>query len=716
MYLQINRNINISIIKTKVMRNPAPNYIWKKAPFLRLLIPVILGIAGEFYLKLPLYGIIVSAIITIIFFITFSVLPEAVRFRFKAIQGLLIAVALLLFGSFLAWQKDIRNHSNWYGNFIEQKDFIVATIDEPLQEKAKSYKVIATADLIISKGKEEKTAGKFLIYFKKDSASENLKYGDQVIVNKLLSPIRNSGNPAGFDYKQYCAFRQIYHQAYLKENEWVLLAPKNRNIFRAFIFSTREKVVSILQKYLGENDESAIAKALLIGYKVDLDKDLVQAYSNAGVVHIIAISGLHIGIIYAILLWVFSALPLTKKSRPLRLFLIIICLWGFAFLTGAAPSVIRAAIMFSFIIAGNALNKKSSVYNSLAASAFFILCVNPYELWNVGFQLSYLAVLGIVIAQKSVCNWFYFKNKWLQKLWQLAAVSLSAQLFTFPLCLYYFHQLPLLFLLANLLAIPLASLILCGCLILIIISPITFVAFYFAKLLYATIWFLNHCVLFFDSIPFSLWKNVSVSVIDTFLLYLIVLAFIYSFLKKNKAAFKFALAVSCLFFSFKTVKKWDLNHQKKIIVYNIPMHKAVEFIDGKNFYFTGDSVVVQDKLLTKYNVTPAHTAFELQENSRSLNELCIKNNFFQFYNKRIIMIDSAIIYYAATNKIKASYIIISKNPRIKIADIAQNFECNNFIFDASNPPWKIEQWKKECEELHLHFYSVPERGAFVINL
>jgi len=698
------------------MGNLPHNYIWKKTPFLRLLIPMVLGIVLQFYLNFSFSSIVLSDITFVSLFITFSFLPEAIRFKYKFIQGVLIAGFLLFFGSFLTWQKDIRNHAGWYGNYIQEKNYIVATISEPLQEKAKSYKATVNAGMVISNGKEEKANGNFLIYFQKDSASENLKYGDRIIVNKLLSPIRNSGNPAAFDYKQYCAFRQIYHQVYLKENEWVLLPQKNRNIFTAFIFFTREKVVSILQKYLGENDESAIAKALLIGYKVDLDKDLVQAYSNAGVVHIIAISGLHIGIIYTILLWFFSVLPLTKKSKSLRLILIIICLWGFALLTGAAPSVIRAAIMFSFIIAGRLFNKKSSVYNSLAASAFFILCFNPYELWNVGFQLSYLAVLGIVIAQKSIANWFHFKNKLLRSAWELSAVSLSAQLFTLPLCLHYFHQLPLLFLLSNLVAIPLATLILCGCLILLFVSPVPVVTIYFSKIVYSVIWFLNHSVLYFDSIPFSLWKNVSVSVADTVLLYVILLAFIFSFLKKNKPTFKFALAFSLLFISFKAFKKWDLNHQKKIVVYNIPMHKAVEFFEGNNYYFSGDNEVVNDKLLNKYNLTPVHTAFEINKNPDSLNGLFIKGNFFQFYNKRIVMIDSAINYSPVENKLQAGYIIISKNPRIKIADLTRNFDCNNFIFDASNPSWKIEQWKKECEELHLHSYSVPEQGAFVINL
>ncbi len=187
------------------------------------------------------------------------------------------------------------------------------------RQKAKSFKAIASADALIVNEVSKKTEGKFLIYFSKDSISKNLKYGDRIIVNKVLSPILNSGNPASFDYTQYCAFHQLYQQVYLKENEWILLPGKNENALKSFLFSIREKVVNLLEKYLGNTDESSIAKALLIGYKVDLDKDLVQAYSDAGVVHIIAISGLHIGIIYAILLWLIFNASFHKKIQAFTL-------------------------------------------------------------------------------------------------------------------------------------------------------------------------------------------------------------------------------------------------------------------------------------------------------------------------------------------------------------------------------------------------------------
>jgi len=296
------------------------------------------------------------------------------------------------------------------------------------------------------------------------------------------------------------------------------------------------------------------------------------------------------------------------------------------------------------------------------------------------------------------------------------AVSLAAQLFTLPLCLYYFHQLPLLFLLANLIAIPLSTLILFGCLFLIAVSPLHFLAFYMAKIVFVLLWLLNQSVIFFDAIPYSLWQGVSVSKIETVLLYLFIICVVYSFMEKNKNAFKFSTAFLLLFFIMKTQREWNLYQQKKIIVFNIPQHRAVQFIERNNFYYAGDNEVVLDKLLNNYNLKPVRIAFQLNDTCAKPAQLFVKNNFFQFHTNRLLVIDSSNCDFQSDEKMKIDYIIISKNPRIKITQIAKNFDCKNYIFDASNSSYKIEQWKKECEELHLHFHSVLEQGAFVINL
>jgi competence protein ComEC len=688
---------------------------WKKAPFIRVLIPVILGIITQVHLGFTIQMLLSACSAIAALLVLFSFLPEAFRFRFRMAGGILLSLLLFFSGSFFTWNKNVRNSNNWYGKFKNEKNYLIASVAEPLEEKPKSFKAILKANGVVQNGKIIKTTGMFLAYFSKEGAPK-LEYGDQIIVNKQLSPIPNPGNPAAFDYRQYCANHQLYHQVFLRENEWVVLPSKNKKLWASIIFSVRTKTVTILEKYLGKNDESAIAKALLIGYKVDLDKDLVQAYSNAGVVHIIAISGLHIGIIYSVLFWLFSILPFTKKSKAFRLLLIVSGLWFFALVTGASPSVLRAALMFSFIILGTALDKKGSVYNSIAASAFLLLCIDPFVLWDVGFQLSYLAVIGIVVAQKPISAWISFKNKWLQKGWEIMAVSLAAQLFTFPLCLYYFHQLPLLFLLANLIAIPLSTLILFGCLFLMAVSPLHLLAFYCAKILYALLWFLNHSVLFFDSIPYSLWQGVLVSKVETALLYFFIIGMVYAFIERNKNTFKFSAAFLLLFFIVKARREWNLYQQKKIIVFNILQHKAIQFIDRNNFYYAGDNEVVQDKLLNNYNLKPVRIAFQLNDTCTKPVQLFVKNNFFQFHSNRLLVIDSSNCDFQSDEKMKIDYIIISKNPQIKITQIAKNFDCKNYIFDASNSPYKIEQWKKECEELHLHFHSVLEQGAIVINL
>jgi competence protein ComEC len=691
-------------------------YLWKKAPFLRLLLPVIAGIILQFYLEVPLKFIIIVSAALVLFYLLFIILPLAYRFKYRAASGIIISLFLINAGFFLTWQKNIRNHNDWYGNRYDKGSYVIATINEPLVEKNKSYKAIATIDAVIKNDKVYTTTGKVLLYFSKDSLSGNVNYGSRIIIKKDLQEIKNSGNPAAFDYERYSALRQIFHQCYLKKNDWMLLKGSKTDLYKKTIFNTREFVINQLNQYIPGSDESALAKALLIGYKVDLDKDLVQAYSNAGVVHLIAISGLHLGLIYALLLWITARIPIINNSKYLRFVIILFCLWFFSLLTGASASVLRAAFMFSFIAAGMTFNKRTSIYNSLASSAFLLLCIDPYMLWDVAFQLSYLAVLGIVTAQRYIYNWFYFQNKLLRGIWQLASVSLAAQLFTLPVCLYYFHQLPLLFLLSNLIAIPLATLILWSCIALIVISPLHILAIYLGKIITCIIWCLNHSILYINTLPLSLWDGISITIAETILLYLIIASFLYWLIKKNIFALKMALIVTLIFAGSITFKKLSFSSQKKIIVYNVPAHKAVDFIMGNSFHFLGDSELLSEGLLQNFHLKPARISLHLTHRKDSLTNLYNSDNFYQFYEKKIVMIDSAVVYKPSEQKINVDYIFISKNPKLYLQNLAATFNCGMYVFDASNPMWKIEKWKKDCEQLHLRFHSVPEQGAFIIDL
>lgn len=691
-------------------------YIWKNAPFVRLVLALIVGIIFEFYFKFSFWLILAVATISLSAFIFFSFLPEAFRFKFRALQGIIISLFLIILGLFIAWQKDIRNQKNWYGQNLTDSSFLIVTLNEPPVEKAKSYKALAKIESVINNNSQSTAKGNLLIYFAKDSLSKQLKYGDRIIIGKKLQSIKNTGNPAAFDYARYSAFQQIFHQVYLTQNEWVLLKEKKGTLFKSIIFSTRDYILKTLDHYVPGTDESSLAKALLIGYRIDLDNDLVQAYSNVGVVHLIAISGLHLALIYYFLLWLAARIPFVNKSKITRLILIISCLWFFSLLTGAPASVLRSAVMFSFIAIGISFNKNNSIYNSLAISAFVLLCYDPYMLWDVGFQLSYLAVLGIVITQKYIYHWFYFKNKILDETWKLASVSLAAQLFTLPVCLYYFHQFPLLFLISNMIAIPLSTVALWGCIFLVTISSIPIAAIYLGKLVGFFIWLLNHTILVINAIPFALWDKIYISVTGTILLYIFSCCFVYWLIRKNLAAFKIGLVTTLVFVFLISFNKWQSYRQKKMIVYNIPRHKAIDFIQGNQYHFVGDNSLLEDRLLLNFHLKPARIFF-MSDNSLDLqNAFFQDNHFYELHGKKIVMIDTALQYLPVIKKIAVDYIVISKNPQFTIMDLAQTFDCSYYVFDASNTLWKIDEWKKECEELHLHFHSVSGQGAFVTDL
>jgi competence protein ComEC len=699
------------------MQRPYAIPIWKKAPFIRLLLPLIVGILLQWYLQFSLTFIVAALISYSVSYILFLVLPIALRFKAQALQGLIIQLLIAAAGALLTWQQDVRHHNNWYGNHYKNGSYLVVRIDEPLVEKSKSYKADGYVEAVVQDGKTIAAEGNLLLYFSKDSIQTGLKYADRIIIHKDLQTIKNSGNPGAFNYHRYAAFQGIFHNVFLKDKDWLVLKGSSKNRFKQFIFSARDYVLGVLQQSMkSDKDELGIAEALLIGYTNDLDKDLVQAYSNTGVVHIIAISGMHLALIYVLLVWLFAKIPVVNKSKWLQLVLILACLWLFSLLTGTSPSVLRAAVMFSFIAVGKHFYKQASIYNSLAASAFVLLCYNPYFLWAVGFQLSYLAVLSIVIFQKPIYKCIYVKNRWLDKAWQLMAVSTAAQLLTFPVCIYYFHQFPNLFLLSNMIAVPLSGFILYAEIVLVAFSWIPFAGNYAGKLVSMLVGLMNKIILWINDLSFAVWDKIPATVLSTWLMYAIVGGFGAWLILRQKKYLKMAQIGLLAFIMQSAYNNWQTGKQQKLIVYNVPRCKAIDFISGNTYQFVGDSILLQDGLLQNFHLKPGRVALQLNKRTDSLPVVFNQGVFYQFNNKKILVADTTLNFLPAERKMQLDLIIISKNPKIDIASLAFTFNCKLIVFDASNPAWKIEKWKQQCKALNLNWYSVAETGAFIYNI
>ncbi len=690
------------------------SHFWKKAPFVKLLLALIAGIIIQWNFQLASTTWWVVLLCSFIILIGFFFIPFFNRYKLGFISGFATGILFLSAGALLSWHKDIRNNGSWLGNFYKEKDGLVVTLLEPPVEKTKSIKANASVSYLLQNGKAIPVKGTIILYFKKDSSLQ-LSYGSQVILKKPLQEIKNSGNPGGFDYKRYALFLGITHQVYLKPEEFTVLNEKKEKWLDKFIYTSRDWVLNILRKNITGEKELGLAEALLIGYKDDLDQSLVQSYTNTGVVHIIAISGLHLGLIYWLLGLLFKPLKKRKRISWLRPVCIITGLWVFSLLAGAQPSILRSALMFTCIVLGENLSKKTSIYNTMALSAFILLCFNPYWLWDVGFQLSYAAVLSIIIFMQPVYNWFYIKNKLLDFIWKLNAVTIAAQILTVPLSIYHFHQFPGSFMLTNFLAVPLSSVILMGEILLCVISFIPAVALLVGKLLSWLIWVMNTYIQKIETLPFSLWDGLQITILQASLLFFVATGISYWLMEKSKTALRFGLFALLGFVALRSYSFIQANEQQKIIVYNVPQKRAIDIIDGRNYSFVGDSDLLANDFLRNFHLKPSRILYRMNA-AETIPGLSVVDDYINYNGKHILLVDKAVSFASQESKPIIDLLVISKNSKLYMAKLAQTLDIKQVVFDGSVPAWKTNYWKKDCDSLHIPWHDVTIKGAFVMKM
>lgn len=677
-----------------MMSNIFKDRLWFHQPFIRITIAFITGIIIGKYFPLPIYLAQWIILFASIFLLGFNFIAPQIKFRFAWIAGIFIHIILITFGWMLM-----------HLNSQIPKSFkhipIKVIIQEPLIRTNKSMKSIGSID-----------GQKIILYFQKDDQLKEIEIGSQVLLYKHPDTILNASNPGGFNFKQYAASQKIYYQTFLKKEDYRITNTQQISLAKKLLNRLSTWVLKTINQFILGEKEAGVAEALLIGYKKNLDKELLQAYSNTGVVHIIAISGLHLGMIYGLLLFILKPLKKSQHSKWLQALIILTVIWIFTLITGAAPSILRSAIMFSFIILAEHQGRSSPIYNGLAASAFCILFYNPLLLWDVGFQLSYAAVTSIVAFSKPITHFFYLENKLLRSAWNLSAITLSAQIFTLPLLLFYFHQFPNLFIFTNFIAIPLSGLILYFEILLLTISPITPIATVLGKFTTFLIKQMNELIENTAKIPFAATENIQINFGQTVFLYIFILCTAYWIIKKKTPAILIALFFLNIFIGIRSFSMLKAKQQQKIIVYFAPKLSAIDLINGNKHQFIGNPSMYNDPLLIKNYLSPTRILYRAPTST-----LLINNGSFIFgTNKKLLILNSNSSLPSRPIQQNIDLIIISGNPNISLTHINQLFHCRQYVFDCSNSMWKIEKWKKEAENLHLRYHSVPQMGAFEFNL
>lgn len=686
--------------------------IWKEVPFLRIILLLIISIIVQESCCLSVTTCFSLFCISVSVIVLLSVLPISRRFRLRNLKGYWLFISLFCAGLLITSLHQPPLQTDWIGHYATKSNLIVAEVIAAPVEKEKSFKISGTAKKMLLDSVEIELNDPIIIYVEKDSACSSISIGDQICFAKPLQEIKGAGNPGSFDYKRYCELQQLYYQVYLPCNSFGIIH-SNKSSWRQYLQSSRNWLVAIIKKYIPSRKEAGLAEALLIAYKDDLDKTLVQSYANTGVVHIIAISGLHLGLVYWLLATLLQPVTTFTRIKWLKPAGVIAGLWLFSLLAGASPSVLRSAVMFSFLATGELLGKKTHAINNLAASAFLLLCYNPFWLWDAGFQLSYAAVLSLLLFMKPVYALFTIKNKWLDLLLKMNAVTISAQILTVPICIYYFHQFPNAFLITNLIAVPLSSGILFLELALCALAGWATVASYIGQLLQWLLFTMNSFIEFMSRLPFAVWEHLYLSLSQTLLFYTIIACFSVWLLQKSRAALLTGLIFILLFLSERTFHSVSSRSQKKLIVYNIPKKQAVDIIMGNNHYFIGDSSVnntannsLSPLYINRLQCNALHTTglFDASGKFYSINGVSIL-----FYSPEIQLLTGEV-------RLNVDFLLISNNPKGLPEEFLSQINCRQIVLDASNNYKTVARWQKAAAIMGIACHSVVDNGAFVINL
>ncbi|HNP19358.1 MAG TPA: ComEC/Rec2 family competence protein [Fulvivirga sp.] len=644
--------------------------------------------------------------------------------RKKAFTKFNVAFSIVGFLTFTAlgyFNLSISNQSLDDNNIINlpTADAYIGSIAEPATETDKSYRYLVKVSTILSNSKWIGAEGKVYVYMSKADSSQ-FKYGDQLLIHghpELLNP---PANPGEFDYKRFLSFQNIYHNDFVHKNQITLIGENKGNYLMTNALKIRHWATETLSSAIVKPRERNIALALILGVKDGLDDDIKNAYSASGAMHVLAVSGLHVGIIYAIILLLFSKLNSTAAGRWLFAGLALSSLWTYAAVTGFSPSVLRAVTMFSFIALSKASGRNTNIYNTLAASAFALLIYNPYLIMSVGFQLSFLAVLGIVYLQPKIYSSFVSKYFIVDKIWAITSVAIAAQLATFPLGLLYFHQFPTFFFLSNLIVIPGAFIILIGGIGILMSSPIPVLYEILGSILERIIYYINELVFVIKDIPHSQLTDIYITTPQSWLIIGSLLMFVLLLQYRN---IRYLYAGVTLVFVFSYIQ-WtriaDNNELNKMTFYRVNGNTAIDFISAGNSQLFTDQDFWNDANRRRFHVTPNHLKSGVQHatlfpqtNSHHTEDMDV----LYWHGKSIIILDNKINKrMMLKKKVKCDIILLGKSFNGKLDWLMQRFEFDKVFLDGSLSKFTADRLREEATKLSLNCYSIYHEGAIEVRL
>ena len=674
-----------------------------KFPLAKITIAFVLGILISFYLKPSPDSVFVVLFLSVIIFSTTYFISKKNTLNSHSFGFATYFISIAIGATTQIIHTDSFQKTNYihYQEVFEKPYYFSVSIREKLRSSIFNDRYIAR----ITKIDETESSGRIIMNVKNDSRNHPFEIGTHLRVKGMLYKNSLTKNPNQFDYGKYLENRQIYAQLYPDLINIQVGSRLDKDIWY-YTSKLRTKIIRNLEKSNFNKAELSVAMALILGQQQDISKEIIQDYQFAGVVHILSVSGLHIGFVLLFVTFILKPIPNTKKGSITKLILILLSLSLFGIIAGLAPSVVRSVTMFSFVAIGMYLKRSTNIYHTLLVSVLLILLFQPSFLFDVGFQLSYVALFFILWLQPILTQLWTPKNKIINYFWEILTVSFAAQIGTLPLSVYYFHQFPGLFFVTNLAVIPFLSLIMGLGVLVMIWASFDSVPFILAKALEWSIFILNKIINTIASLEQFIFKDIPFNWTIMVSSYLLIISFVIWFKKPSFNKLVLAL-VSILLVQLAYLKThWDINHQKELVVFHSKKQTLITERNGKTItLFANDSLLktaTENHTLTQY----------IMGNFSYLKSKKKLQNTLYFQSKKILVIDSFGVY---PKNCLPDIVVLTQSPKINLNRMFQNGRPQMVVANGSNYKTYSNRWKATCMKMKIPFHDTGEKGFYKLE-
>ncbi|MDG1717751.1 MAG: ComEC/Rec2 family competence protein [Saprospiraceae bacterium] len=697
---------------------------WGNKPFGRLVIALIIGIVTSRYY--PIYCNHLYLIFGILFTIFLVSTKNKSRYREYYTGTLLILVTFLL-----GYTRYSSLHPNmdWthYSHSLDDTRMYMSAKILTIPKKTTRYSCFIQINAIGSSiDSMNNVTGKITAYFKlEDSIASTYSPGDEILFNGYVIALRHSRNPNTFDFNDYLKTKHIFHRVDIAPELHSSTSKNLANPIERLANKIRSHALKTFDKYLDNNDHRSLTAAMVLGFRNTINPELYASYTKSGAVHVLAVSGLHVGILCQIILFFLNKLfKSSNRDKLIKLSLLAFSTSTYIIITGGSAAVMRASVMIIIYYVGKYWADRVDSYNVLSMTAFFLMIYDPYMIFQASFQFSFLALLSILYFYKPIYEWLFnhieINSRLINYMWQMIALSMSAQILVAPLTIYYFHKFPTYFWLSGIVAVPAAYCVLVLGILMIIIEYILPFANEIIEILLTSIFeVFIYSIQTIEHLPLATIDNLWLYIHELLLLYISLCLFLAA---RHALKANYILASLTVFMIFTLSRYHNINEsetQAAVTIYDNYKGHIIDFYDGRTCYSICSEQLAEKtvEFITSNNRVNRKITELIDLNPLEvINKMSFikSQNLIQFKDESILLLDSNYIDHK--NPIDINTAIVLGGMKSRMDTIKKYVRADKWIITQSEKQYKQLKWKQWCGQNAIECVSIKDHGAYSYDI